>query len=151
MLPTSLPPFPSFPDASRVAVGIAPHGSHRSGLAGFPHPARQVAALRAAVLSVCLRGTGDRGPKPSACVEPTVPRLGAPFPPTGPRGASSPPSTVLWSAPTPCRPGALLRFLRLALPRATSALSLPAAQTKNRGPGVGNPVDPAGMIAWSGS
>src|SRR5438270_13831348 len=40
--------FEPCPKIGRVAVGITPHGSHRSGLAQLRHPARQVTgSLRA--------------------------------------------------------------------------------------------------------
>lgn len=39
------------------------------------------------------------------CFTPAVPQLGIPFPSQGlPRARDSPASTVLWDAPTPCRP-----------------------------------------------
>jgi hypothetical protein len=41
---------------------------------------------------------------PPRCCPATAPRRGAPFPPPGPRGTSSPASAVLWSAPIPGRP-----------------------------------------------
>ena len=40
----------------------------------------------------------------SPCFTPADPCSGIPFPPPGPCGAGSPASTVLWDAPTPCRP-----------------------------------------------
>jgi hypothetical protein len=64
----------------------------------------------------------------------------APFPPRGPRGTSSPASTVLRSAATACLPLTKLCCLALAIPPGTSVFSLPAAQTADRGPGVGRPV-----------
>ena len=60
--------------------------------------------LACPVLPVVVPETVDRGPKPSHCCPPTVPRPGTPFPPPGSRGTSSPTSTVLWSAPNPQRP-----------------------------------------------
>jgi hypothetical protein len=60
--------------------------------------------LTCAVLPVVVSWTVDRGPKPPHCCPPTVPRPSTPFPPPGPRGTSSPASTVLWSAPIPVRP-----------------------------------------------
>jgi hypothetical protein len=47
---------------------------------------------------------------PPRCCPATAPRRGAPFPPPGPRGTSSPASAVLRSAPIPgrpCRPASL--------------------------------------------
>ena len=41
---------------------------------------------------------------PPRCCPATAPRRGAPFPPPGPRGTSSPASAVLWGAPIPGRP-----------------------------------------------
>ncbi len=53
---------------------------------------------------------------------------------------SSPVSAVLRSAPTSCVPLAVLGCLRPAIPCGVPVASLPAAQTPDRGPGVGHPV-----------
>ena len=60
--------------------------------------------LTCAALPVAVSWTADRGSMPPRCCPATAPRRGAPFPPPGPRGTSSPASAVLWSAPIPGRP-----------------------------------------------
>ena len=142
--------MPFYPPPPGRPGWLPTRGSHRSGRAPLTHPARRAAAWRAAVLPAAVACTDNRGTMPPAGVPTAAPRLGAPFPPRAPRGASSPASVVLWDAPTPCLPLAALRFLRLAIPHATPVLSLPAAQTSSRGPGVGNPVAPAGKDVWRG-
>src|SRR5437870_1558274 len=75
------------------------------------------------------------------CFPPTVPRLGAPFPPPGPRRLGSPTSTVLWSAPIPCPPSrrAWLCFAwRYHDVRLSFAPAGPARVTDR--PGVRDPV-----------
>src|SRR5262245_29515036 len=60
--------------------------------------------LTCAALPVVVSWTADRGSMPPRCCPATAPRRGAPFPPPGARGTSSPASAVLWSAPIPGRP-----------------------------------------------
>ena len=60
--------------------------------------------LTCAALPVVVSWTADRGSMPPRCCPATDPRRGAPFPPPGSRGTSSPASQVLWSAPIPGRP-----------------------------------------------
>ncbi len=54
--PASLPPFPSFLGAGRVALGVTSQGSHRSGRAQLTHPARLVAVSRALCYPWSFRG-----------------------------------------------------------------------------------------------
>jgi hypothetical protein len=60
--------------------------------------------LACPLLPVAVPWTAYRGPMPPRCCPTTAPRRGAPFPPPGPRGTSSPASAVLWGAPIPGRP-----------------------------------------------
>jgi hypothetical protein len=74
-----------------IRIGSKASGSSRRG-------------LTCAALPVVVSWTADRGSMPPRCCPATAPRRGAPFPPPGPRGTSSPASQVLWGAPIPGRP-----------------------------------------------
>jgi hypothetical protein len=66
------------------------------------------------------------------------------FPPQGPLGRVPLLQQYYQSATTPCCHPAALRFLRLAVPRLHSLVSLPSGRVHPPRPGVGNPVSPAG-------
>jgi len=59
--------------SGRVAPGITPWRSHRSGRAQFRHPARPVKGSPSALLSVNVSVTRHRGSVPPTGFPPTVP------------------------------------------------------------------------------
>jgi hypothetical protein len=81
----------------------------------------------------------------SACCPLLGPSAGSALPSPGSFEASSPASTVLWRCATPWVPGTTLGCLRVALPGGVPVLSLPAVQTRGRGPGVRDPVPTTGI------
>ena len=132
-------------ESGRVAPGIAPWRSHRSGRARLRHPVRLVLV---SLFRFAIRGLSvdpvSRYEAPVGC-PPTNPGRTSPFPPQGPRGTGSPVSSVLWRCATSCVPHAALRCLRLALPGVALVVSLPSVRNANRGPGVRHPVPTAGL------
>jgi len=76
---------------------------------------------------------------------------GSALPSSGSAEMRSPASTVLWRRPTPCAPLAVLGCLRPAIPCGASVGSLPAVQTRGRGPGVRRPVPTSGECPQGGS
>jgi len=141
----------------RVAVGITPHSSHRSGRAQLTHPVCQRSVrnapfnLREASCTPLKLTRGVTGTRFGASMcspwfPPRDPPVGSALPSTGSSGASSPASWVLWRCATPWLPFAALRCLRLAIPDAASVLSLPAVpndQPRARG---SSPVPSTGII-----
>jgi hypothetical protein len=124
----------------RVAPGIAPWRSHRSGLARLRHPVRQqtdsqrgraasAEAGRAPLtLSNRVTVTAKRAAKCSPWFPPVGPPVGSALPFTGSSEASSPASTVLWRCATSYAPLAGLGCLRPAIPCGAPVVSLPAVQ-----------------------
>jgi hypothetical protein len=134
--------------ASRVALGVAPQSSHRSGLARLRHPARRATDSHAEPLSASVTGTGSQGSRSLTGFPPAGPRRGAPFPPPGPVGYSSPSSAVLWGAPIPCEPSRQPALVgRLSLPlrvRLSSSLRSSPTPACGQGPfGCGRPPQAA--------
>ena len=76
---------------------------------------------------------------------------GSALPSSGSAEMRSPASTVLWRRPTPCAPRAGLGCRRPAIPCGASVGSLPAVQTRGRGPGVRRPVPTSGECPQGGS
>jgi hypothetical protein len=124
----------------RVAPGIAPWRSHRSGLAPLRHPVRQrtdwqrgrdtsaEAGRAPLMLSNGVTVTATRATKCSPWFPPLGPPVGSTLPSTGSSEASSPASTVLRRCATSCVPLAGLGCLRPAIPCVAPVVSLPAVQ-----------------------
>jgi hypothetical protein len=132
----------------RVAPGITPWRSHRSGRAQLTHPVRQrtgwqcgrdtsaEAGRTPLTLSSRVPVTGEEASEGSAWFPPLGPPVGSALPSTGSSEVSSPASTVLWRCATPCAPLAGLGCLRPTIPCVAPVVSLPAvhvAQPRARG------------------
>ena len=95
--------------------GLLPRGSHRSGLADFPHPARHVVVP---ALSRLRRLHGDMLVRFDALAwfPTSSPQRGGPFSPRGPGGPVPPPRRYYGTLRLPSVLLAALRCLRLAIP-----------------------------------
>ena len=142
----------------RVASGVAPRGSHRSGLALLRHPVRQPAALLGGsnylhggpptTPDASRRGYGDR--QRSRDVLPLVPHAGPadrhpPSPTQGPPGRV--PLLLRYyegvRLPVPLAPDSVAFARRYQAARLSFRSRRP--RSHGRGPGVRQPVPPAGM------
>jgi len=81
----------------------------------------------------------------SPCCPPLGPSAGSALPSPGSFEASSPASTVLWRCATPWVPGTTLGCLRVALPGVVPVVRSRRPRTRDRGPGVRQPVPTPGI------
>ena len=117
----------------RVAPGLTPWRSHRSGRAQLTHPVRHGRRDLAGEDRPSLSGrssevtvTRNEASKCSPWCPTLGPPVGSALSSPGSAEMRSPASTVLWRCATPWVPLAALRCLRLALPGVVPVVSLPA-------------------------